>query len=174
MRITVAGLLCVFMSVCFCACQTEQEGSVMNKVLSDFGLKGKPEGYVSGTDRVFESLSTVGATEMKRLNLAEQHGKVKFQQDAELRGKYYKEVKVYEAYFPSDVKPVSGTHEATGYVGYIDYEYRIYQSMRKESAALAEGETADIPTDVTGREKFRYSFGSTGDWSGGKGERVKN
>jgi len=173
-RTVVSSLLCLMMGVSLCACRTEQEGGVVNKVLSDFGLKEKPEGYVSGADRVFENLSTVGATEMKRLNTLEQHGKVKFQQDAELRGKYYKEVKVYEAYFPSEVKPVSGVHEATGYVGYIDYQYRIFQSMRKESAALAEGETADIPTDTTGRERLRYEFGSTGDWKGGRGERIRD
>lgn len=157
----------------FCSCQTGP-GEVMDNIMVDFGLRPKPEGYVSGADKVFEKMNAVGATEMKRLNLAEQHGQVKFQKEGDFRGKYYKEVKVYEAFYPSDVKPISrSSNEDSGYNGFIEYAYRIYQSSRADSSADAAARTADIPTDEVGRDTYRYTFGSSGEWNGAKGEKTK-
>lgn len=161
-------------TVVLCSCAGGPEGGVADKVMMDFGLKKRPEGYVSGSDRVFEQLGTVAAAEMKRMNAAEQRGTVQFQKDGEFKGKYYKEVKVYEAYFPTDAAPSSRpSEEERGYYGYIDYSYRMMQSKRCANGTEAAAETADIPTDVTGRETYRYAFNSVGDWNGGKGERVK-
>lgn len=167
-------LLLVAMSALLYACQ-RTPGEVMNKVMIDFGVKQKPEGYVTGSDKVFEQLNTVGATEIKRLNLAEKQGKIKFQQEGELRGKYYKEVKVYESYYPVDAQAVSrsATEGDRGYYGYIDYAYRMYQSERKSTNAEAAAETAEIPTETTGRETYRYNFNGGGQWDGGKGDKSK-
>jgi hypothetical protein len=59
----------VIIVVVLSSCQTDSEGGVVNKVLSDFGLREKPEGYVSETDKVFQRLGEIGATELQRLNL---------------------------------------------------------------------------------------------------------
>lgn len=161
------------MLLLLCSCQSSPD-EVMNKVLVDFGLREKPEGYVSGSDMVFKRLDAVGSAEIKRMNLAEQHGAVKFQQDGGLRGKYYKEVKVYERYFPKDVQAVSRSSVGeTGYVGYLDYEYRMYQSPRVDTSAEAAAATADVPTDVTGRDTYRYTFSGGGEWNAAKGEKVR-
>ncbi len=87
------------------SCQTP-EGGVVNKVLSDFGLREKPEGYISETDKVFLKLSEIGTAEIKRLNQENRQGEIKFEQKGP-RGEYYKEVKIYEQFFPLDVNPVS-------------------------------------------------------------------
>ncbi len=167
-EIIVAVLCCLGVS----ACQTE--GGVANKVLSDFGLRERPEGYVSGTDLVYQNLGAVGDAEIKRLNLRERHGEIKFQQDG-LRGKYYKEVKVYENFYPLDASPAnrSGQGSAQSYYGYIEYAYRVYQSKRFSSRSEAETGSATIPTDKEGREVYRYNFTSGGNWDGGKGTRTK-
>ena len=43
-------------------------GSVIEKVKYDFGIGEKPEGYVSTADIVMGRLSSVGQTELKRMN----------------------------------------------------------------------------------------------------------
>ena len=115
------------------ACSSGREGGVINNVMTDFGLKAKPEGYESESDKVMQRLNNVGPAELKRLNMAEQKGQVKFQKIGELKGKYYKEVKVFESFYPTDAQTVTraGSPESDrGFTGYIVYSYRIYQSMR--------------------------------------------
>ncbi|NIA13625.1 MAG: hypothetical protein GWP08_06045, partial [Nitrospiraceae bacterium] len=102
------------------------------------------------------------------------HGSIKFQRQNELRGKFYKEVKVYESFYPTDARAVSRSAGGEGgFHGYIEFAYRTYQSARKNTRAEAAGETASIPTDETGRETFRYTFGASGNWDGSKGTRTK-
>src|SRR5690606_21690764 len=101
-----------------CSCESTP-GGVVNKVMVDFGLKEKPEGYVTGTDRVEDRLAQVGQTELKRLNIANRDGEVKFEEGEGLTGKYYKEVKVYENFYPIEAQPVSRAQaDDRGYVGY--------------------------------------------------------
>lgn len=145
----------------------------MDKVLTDFGIKEKPEGYVSESDKAFQRLDEVGKTELKRLNIEERHGEIKYEEQG-LRGFYYKEVKVYDNYYPLDVQPVAHASDGgMGYTGYIEYSYRVMQSPKKTSRAEASAEVASIPTDNQGRDTFRYNFGPGGIWDGGKGERAK-
>jgi len=156
-----------------CACQSTPN-EVVNKVLVDFGLREKPEGYVSGGDKVFERLNAVGETELQRINAAARGGEVKFQAESGLRGKYYKEVRVYETFYPLDVKPVAKGHEVDrGYVGYIQYAYRVYQGQPKSTRAEAAAERASILTNETGRETYRYTLNASGQWNGTKGERTR-
>lgn len=147
---------------------------VVDKVLQDFGVRDRPEGYLSGADRVFERLGELGKSEIKRMNMEARNGEIKFEDTAGLRAKYYKEVKVYENSYPLDASPTSRTtaHER-GYVGYIEYSYRVFQSPRKSNRTEAAAERATIPTYERGREKYRYRFSGGGLWSGGKGEKVK-
>ncbi len=168
-KAVVAVLACIALA----SCQTP-EGGVMNKVLTDWGIKERPEGYVSESDQVFQRLGAVGATEMKRMNTEMQHGQVKFQKESDLKGKYYKEVKVYESFYPVESKALSRAADSeAGYEGFIEYAFRIYQSVRKSDAVAAEAETASIPTDTVGRDLFRYHFKASGDWDGAKGEKAK-
>lgn len=151
-------------------------GEVTNKVLQDFGLKARPEGYVSTTDRVREKLTAVGQTEMKRMNAEERNGEVKFQEQG-AGGQYYKEVKIYEKAYPLDARSMSGTgprNEGPVYSGYVEYSYQVYQSARKSTRVQAEAESATIPTGITGRETYRYNFDGTGNWDGGKGEKSRS
>jgi hypothetical protein len=157
-----------------CALLCSCEGTV-DKVMADFGLKARPEGYVSGSDKVMQRLDSVGAMEMKRMNMEQQRGGVKFQKENEVRGKYYKEVKKYESYVPTDAQAINrASLSESGYVGYLDFTYRMYQSERKPTSAEAAAESANIPTDVTGRETYRYTFSSSGEWNGSKGERARD
>lgn len=148
-------------------------GEVMDKVLTDFGVRERPEGYQSESDKVYERLNEVGKVEMKRLNLEQRQGEVKFQEDG-LRGQYYKEVKVYENFYPLDAQSnARSTDGNQAFSGYIEFAYRIFQSPKKTSRAEAMAETASIPTDTQGRESYRYGFGPGGVWDGAKGERVR-
>lgn len=165
------GLMLLCLTLAGCA---SSPGEVTGKVLQDFGLRARPEGYVSGTDRVFERLNNIGKSEMKRLNMQGRHGKVMFEGEGSLRGKYYKEVKIYENYYPLDARPASRTATGDrGYIGFIEYAYRMHQSARKSNRTEAAAERATIPVDERGRETYRYKFNSGGYWNGGDGERTK-
>ena len=150
-------------------CATDSGSGVVDEVLADFGLKDRPEGYVSGADQVFQNLADVGKSELKRLNQSGRHGEIKFEADG-LRGLYYKVSKVYEDYHPLDAQPISRTtNRDRGYNGYIEYTWRMYQSSRKPTSAEAQAEVASIPTDENGRDVLRYRFGATGVWDGEQG-----
>lgn len=163
-------LLCLALPFVLAACQ-RSAGEVASKIKYDFGIGEKPEGYVSGTDKVQQQLDSVGKTEMKRLNVEGRHGEVEFQEESGLQGKYYKEIKVYENYYPLEARAVTKTAEGgRGFVGYIDYTFRILQSERFTTRTEAAAASANLPTDVTGRETYRYNFSSGGTWNGQKGE----
>ena len=167
-------MLIALACLALCSCQ-RTPGGVVDKVLMDFGLRDKPEGYVSGSDRVFQNLDAVGASEIKRMNLAGQHGEVKYHKQSDLKGKYYKEVKVYESYIPTEAKPVTKpTQGERGFQGFIEYTYRMYQSARKDTRTEAAAESASIGTAETGHESYRYAFGPSGTWNGSKGAKVRN
>ena len=154
------------------SCQSPPEG-VANKVMADFGLRDRPEGYVSGSDQVYTRLQEVGATELKRLNMRNRHGEIKYEGEG-LQGQFYKEVKVYEDFHPLDVRSFAGTMgRERGYYGFIQYSYRMYQSSRKTTRVEAQAETASIPVGDVDRETYRYTFGPTGNWNGGEGERSR-
>lgn len=169
-RVLVVACAC---ALTFCSCQ-RSPSQVVDKVLVDFGLREKPEGHVSGADKVFQQLPKVGEAELKRMNLAARHGEVKFQKEGDYKGKYYKEVKVYDAFYPLDAQPVPKTDQGDrGYVGYIEFAYRIYQSERKSNRVEAAAASATIPTDVTGRETYKYEFSASGQWDGDKGDKTR-
>lgn len=161
--------------LCLAAAGCASSGTgVVDKVLQDFGVRERPEGYTSGTDRVYERLTEVGRSELRRMNTQGRHGEVKFEESGGLRAKYYKEVKVYENFYPLDAGPTARTSaNERGYVGYIEYSYRIFQSARKSNRTEAAAEQATIPTTERGREKYRYRFSAGGVWRGGKGELVR-
>lgn len=171
MRIILAVLLCAFLV----SCASDNDVGVVEKVKYDFGIGEKPEGYETGSDRVMSRLDGVGKTEMKRMNVEGRHGEIKFQEEGNLGGKYYKEVKVYEAYRPMDARAVSRTsHGERGYVGYVQYDFQVYQSPRVATRVEAEASSATIRTDVAGRETYRYNFGPSGAWDGGPGEETRD
>ncbi len=149
-------------------------GEIAEKVAYDFGIGERPEGYVSGSDRVMENLTQVAEVEMKRMNMAQRHGEVEFQDEGGLRGSYYKEVKTYESFYPLDARAVSKSVDGDrGFIGYIEYTYRIYQSERKANRTEAAAESASIATPETGRDTFRYRFSSGGNWDGRPGELTR-
>ena len=160
--------VCLLGLLCLAGCQSES-GGVTQKVLADFGIGEHPEGYVSGSDKVYQQLDTVGQTEIKRMNAEGREGQIKFEQDG-LKGRYFKEAKVYESAHPVDVKATTASSDR-GFVGFIEYEYRMFRGEAKPTRAEAAAQTADISTDTTGRETMRYNFGVAGAWDGGKGER---
>jgi len=164
------GLLLVAAAVGGCQ---RSPGEVANKVLTDFGIREPDEGYVSGSDKVYARLRSVGESEMQRMNFEGREGEIKFEEDG-LRGMFYKEVKEYTDFHPLDARAdTAGTQREGGYTGYIEYSYRILRGVRKPTRVEAAAESANIPTGDTGREVFRYRFNSGGGWDGGKGERTK-
>ena len=163
-------LVCACLSLA--ACQTDS-GSVTEKVLADFGLGERPEGYVSGSDRVYEQMDNVGTTEMKRLNAIERHGEIIFEGEG-VRGKYFKQVKIYESYYPIDARPVpGGGTRSRGFTGLIEYRYRLFRGTPKGTQTEAAAESASIDTGTEGKEVYRYNFSPGGVWNGGSGERTK-
>jgi hypothetical protein len=166
-------MLGVVLCAALCACQ-RSPGEVMEKVRYDFGMGEKPEGYVSGSERVMENLHDVADAEMKRMNFERRHGEVKFQEQPGFGGVYYKEVKVYEDYYVLDARPITRSTEGQrGYVGFIEYEYRIRQSERKNTRTDASAAPALINTDESGRETYRYRFSPGGAWDGEPGEKTR-
>lgn len=166
-------LAAVFICLLLAACQRSPK-EVADKVLGDFGLRERPEGYVAGTEKVMAELDRVGATEIKRLNAEQGKSTVKFQEDG-LRGMYYKEVKVYESYYPLDASAARRESSGErGYHGYVEFTYRVYQSERRATRTEAMAEAATIPTDDTGREVYRYVFDGGGVWNGGRGQKTRN
>lgn len=167
-------LLSLIVVLSFAGCQGQGGQTVMETVMSDFGLKEKPEGYVSGSDKVYERLNEIGEVEMKRMNQAERLGAVKVEEDG-LRVNYYKEVKEYISYYPLDASATSRAADRDrGYVGYLEYRYRILQGPRKPTRPEAQAESATIATGQEGSETFRYRFNAAGGWDGGKGERTRS
>jgi len=160
-------------ALCIAGCQGQGGQSVVETVMSDFGLKEKPEGYVSGSEKVVERLNEIGEVEMKRMNQAERLGEVMVEEQG-LQVSYYKQVREYTSYYPLDAAATSRASDRDrGYVGYLEYRYRILQSARKPTRTEAQAESASIPTGEEGRETYRYRFNSTGSWDGGKGERTR-
>lgn len=154
------------------ACTTP-EGGVANKVLSDLGLKERPEGYVSRADTIRQGLGDIGNVEIKRLNREAQNGKLELE-EAGFTVRYYRAVKVYEQYYPMDVRAISRSSRGTqGFNATIEYRYRMYESTRKESRAEALTALANIPTETQGRETFRYRFSQGGTWDGAKGNKTR-
>jgi len=169
----VRKFVAVLLGLCIAGCAGQDGQTVTETVLSDFGLKEKPEGYVSGSDKVYERLNEVGAIEMKRMNMEERLGEVKVEEDG-LQVKYYKSVKEYVSYFPLDAQASSGAADRSrGFVGYLEYRYRVLESARKPTRTEAQAESATIPSGEEGRETYRYRFGGGGTWDGGKGERAR-
>ena len=156
-----------------CSCASSP-GEVAQKIKYDFGIGEKPEGYESPSDKVMAQLDKVAKTEMKRLNLDGRQGKVHFQEETGLLGKFYKEAKVYEDYYPLEARVASRSAGGSrGYIGYIDYTYRVFQSERKTNRTEAAAASASIGTDDRGREQYRYTFSTGGVWDGRKGELVQ-
>lgn len=164
-------LACVAIA-CICAAGC---GGATGKVLQDFGIRERPEGYESGADRVMARMNDVGKSEMKRLNLRERRGEVRYDDRDALRGQYYKAVKVYERFYPLDANASgrTSTSRVRGFVGYIEYSYSYYEGPRKISRTEAAAQVADIPTGEGGRETYRYRFNSGGAWNGAKGELIR-
>lgn len=147
-----------------------------SKVLQDFGLQERPDDYVSGAQRVMERLPDVAKIEMTRLNAATRAGDVKYEKVDDVTGAYYKRVKVYEDFRPLDANHTgrSAAQGDTAYLGYIEYTYQFFESVRRPTRIEATSELANIPTGERDREIYRYKFNSGGNWTGGKGEPVKS
>lgn len=170
----VKKLIAILIGLSIAGCAGDNGQTPMETVMSDFGLKEKPEGYVSGSDKVYERLNEVGETEMKRMNQAERLGEVKVEEDG-LQVNYYKEVKEYFSYYPLDASATSrAADRERGFVGYLEYRYRVLQGPRKPNRTEAQAESATIPTGEEGRETYRYRFASSGTWDGGKGELTRS
>lgn len=168
--IVALGLICLMSLGVSCG---TSGGSVVEKVKYDFGIGEKPEGYESLSDRVMTRLDAVAKTEMKRMNVAGRHGEVQFEEAQGLQGKYYKQVKEYESYQTLEAVPISrGSQGERGFIGYIQYTYRIMQGEKCSTRTEAEASPANIRTDVTGKETYRYSFGPGGTWDGAAGEKT--
>lgn len=164
----------LFLGIAMAGCAGQQGQTVVETVMTDFGLKEKPEGYVSGSDKVYDRLNDIGASEMKRMNAEARLGEVKVEEDG-LQVKYYKEVKEYISYYPLDAQANSkAVDRERGYVGYLEYRYRLLQSPRKPTRTEAQAESATIPSGEEGRETYRYRFNAGGAWDGGKGELTRS
>ena len=162
------------LSVLLCSCGTTSS-EVIQKVKYDFGVGEKPEGYVSGSDKVEARMNDVGKGELKRMNMEGRQGEVAYAEEGPLRGKYYKKVKTYESYRSLEARPTShGVQGEQGYVGLIQYTYRVYEGERKNNRTEAAAAPANLRTDVTGRETYRYKFNSGGGWDGAHGERTRD
>jgi hypothetical protein len=150
-------------------------GSTGEKVLQDFGIKDRPEGYVSGADKVMQNLPEVAKVEIDRLNAAQRQGEILYEKVDALNGAYYKRIKVYETSRPLDAQATTRTSRSDemGFVGYIEYGYQFYESARKQTKTEAAAQSADISTGRRGQETYRYRFNSGSVWNGGKGERFK-
>ena len=175
-RMSIRSLVCFSLAACAAlfvvSCQSDGPG-VVEKVKYDFGIGEKPEGYESLTDKVMTRLDAVAKTEMKRMNVAGRYGEVQFDGGQGLQGKYFKQVKEYESYQTLDVSPIShGSQGERGFVGFVQYLYRIKQSGKFATRTEAEAAPANIGTDVTGRETYRYTFGPGGTWDGAAGEKT--
>ncbi|HPO13198.1 MAG TPA: hypothetical protein PLI09_07115 [Candidatus Hydrogenedentes bacterium] len=164
----------ILVCIVLVSCQ-RSPSEVVNKVLTDFGIRKPPPGQVSESDKIFKQLDPIGAAEQKRLNLDQGQGVVKYQSEG-LRGMYYKEKKVYESYYPLEASAIGKGSDVipSGYYGYIEFSYRLYQSGRVSTRTEAMAKVADIPTDTMGREVYRYTLGTGGEWDGGKGQKMKN
>jgi hypothetical protein len=150
-------------------------GSTGDKVLQDFGIKDRPEDYVSGADRVMVTMQEVGKVEMDRLNAAQRRGEVQYDNSDPLHGRYFRRVRVYESYHPLDANAATRTsqNQPVSFIGYMEYAFQVYESERVETRTEAATLAADIPTGRRGRETYRYKFDSAGTWNGARGESFK-
>ena len=162
------------LTVALSGCQ-RTPGQVVNKVLTDFGVRKAPEEQTEVDSARLQKLAVVGEQELARLNQESRRGDVKCDTSDKMRALYYKEAKVYENFYPVDYTDVmSQDEEKRGFQGYIDFEYRMYQSERFPTRAEAAMANATVPSDQGGRERYRYSFTQGGEWNGRKGVRAKD
>lgn len=161
----------IFLCVAVAGC-----GSTGDKVLQDFGIKDRPEDYVSGADRVMATMQDVGKVEIDRMNTAQRRGEVLFDNTDSLKGRYFRRVREYESFHPLDANAATRTqqNQPVSFVGYIEYDYQVYESTRADTRAEASTLPADIPTGRRGRETYRYKFDAVGNWNGGRGELFKD
>lgn len=174
---TTSAYVCVVgLIAALASCGGGSGDGVLDTVLQDFGIRDRPDDYVSGSDLVFERLGDVGRSELARLNTGGRLGEIEYaDDDPSATGRFYKQVKVYEKFYPLEAQSASrnSAGERGGYVGYIEFSYRIYKSSRANNRTEAAAKIASIPTDERARETYRYRFGRGGDWDGAKGELVK-
>lgn len=166
-------MLVVLAPLWLAACATDGSDGVVDKVLTDFGIREPSADHVSNTDRVFARLDGVGRQEMRRLNVEGRQGEVLFQDGGGLTGQYYRQVKVYEAFQPLDAQRVSRGRAGVEYLAFVQYTYAIYQSDRFPTRVEATAAPADIRTGETGTEVYRYTLGPTGVWQGRRGELTR-
>ena len=149
--------------------------NVGQTVMQDFGLQDRPDDYVSGEDRVFQSMRAVGDTELKRLNTENRRGEIVYEDAGNLQGKYYKRVKRYDRAYPLDATPEGrrSNRVVQGYSAIIEYSYEIYEGRRESNRTNAEATDAEIPSGERGRDRFRYHFSTSGNWDGNEGEQIR-
>ena len=176
LRIVCVYAIVAGLSGLMTSCGGGSGDGVVDTVLQDFGIRDRPDGYVSGSDKVFDRLGDMGKSELARLNSGGRLGDILYAEDnASATGRFFKEVKVYEKFYPLEAQSASrnSSGKRGGYVGYIEFSYRVYKSSRANNRTEAAAKIASIPTDERGRETYRYRFGRGGTWNGAKGELVK-
>jgi hypothetical protein len=148
-------------------------GSVGNTVMQDFGLQERPDDYESGSDKVLKAMENVGKSELSRLNLSQRRGEIAYQKK-DLSTLYYKTMKKYRRSYPIEAnsKSRNSQSKSKGFIGYIEYDYEIYESARFINRVEAEAAPAEIPSGQRGREVYSYKFTTSGTWNGQRGSLV--
>ena len=118
-------------------------------------------------------MENVGKTELRRLNQSQRRGEIAIQKN-DLSTLYYKTMKKYTRSYPVDAnsKSRNSQSKSTGYIGYIEYNYEIYESARFINRVEAQAAPVEIPSGNRGREVYSYDFTTSGTWNGQKGTLV--
>ncbi len=152
-----------------------------NQVLTDFGLRPRPEAdkqVIEGD--IISRLSYLTERELDKFNANPANTEIKFEKipgNPLGLGQFHKTVKVYEKAYPLEVtreraRQVQRAEKLRkrGYKGRVEYRYRIYSGKRFPSSDEARDSAADIGTDAVGREIYIYHFDETGVWDGKPGK----
>ena len=166
------------MLLCLSGCARTERA--FNQVLTDFGLRPRPE--VEKPDMegdIMSRLARITEKELARFNGSPVNTEIRFEKIPENPlglGQFYKAVKVYEKAYPLDVtrKRAPQVQHAQalrklGYSARVEYRYRIYRGKAFPSRDEARDSEADTRTDEGGREIYGYHFDEGGVWDGEPG-----
>lgn len=172
----VAGWWLTLLCLTGCA----RTDGVFNQVLTDFGLRPRPEADKQAVEGdIMSRLSHVTKRELDRLNANPANTEITFEKipgNPLGLGEFYKSVKVYEKAYPLGVKRERArqvqraeTLRKRGYRARVEYRYRMYRGKKFPSSDEARDSAADVTTDEVGREIYIYHFDETGTWDGKPG-----
>ncbi|MCD6288184.1 MAG: hypothetical protein J7M12_03625 [Candidatus Hydrogenedentes bacterium] len=172
--------------VCFAAGCKSTVG-LIDATLGGLGIeKSKTSDSRTVQEIIRSRIPIVAEQELKRLNYTAESTRIVFvrsQGDPLGGGKYYKERRVYERWYPGEIKPSSrgpkvsaglnSNNRTTSWSVVIEYRYRTYRGPEKTSREEAAASETVAVDKSSAFERYKYGFDRHGQWDGKPGRLME-